>query len=372
MCVHGACDGLASHPGFQMLRIHRDPAQNKTLTKDEWIKVTSKISKTSTRNWNVDCSYQRRCRWGWKPWNISSECLPVLEFISLPNIKHKTGIWGSLTKKQLPAKGTMCKTTACLQFHHTLWLWITLRCHSSVKHSTPGQNRDRKTPAHRQNLLSHITKEEMGKKSNSHMSVKGMHLLFKNCWSPCKQFCIKCTCKFAVSKYQHGKEKKSSESPSEIKAKCLWLLCNCPYHTLLRLKHSERVFEWENDRNWMHESERFNTLEVLRLKYHCQVFLWERGETQEGWDERNAEHQLRSRGEESRSKVVLWLPAHTNVPSVTEGQVMWSVAGQQARRINIVQGFLISVVFQMIKPSSGSWSEDFVFANSSPEEWLTS
>lgn len=215
-------------------------------------------------------------------------------------------------------------------------------------------------------------KRRWGKKSNSHMSVKGMHLLFKNCWSPCKQFCIKCTCKFAVSKYQHGKEKKSSESPSEIKAKCLWLLCNCPYHTLLRLKHSERVFEWENDRNWMHESERFNTLEVLRLKYHCQVFLWERGETQEGWDERNAEHQLRSRGEESRSKVVLWLPAHTNVPSVTEGQVMWSVAGQQARRINIVQGFLISVVFQMIKPSSGSWSEDFVFANSSPEEWLTS
>lgn len=81
----------------------------------------------------------------------------------------------------------------------------------------------------------------------------------------------------------------------------LWLLWNCPYCTLQRLKHSVHVFEWENDRNWMHESKRFNTLEVLRLKYHCHIFLWEKGETQEGCDERNAEYQLRSRGEESRS-----------------------------------------------------------------------
>lgn len=219
---------------------------------------------------------------------------------------YGTDDWGSLTKKQLEAKGTMCKTTACLQFHHTLWLWITLLCHSSVEHSTPGQNRDRKTPAHRQNLLSHITKEERKNKINSHTSVNGMHLLFKNCWSPCKQFCLNAP----VNSATNISRKTSFESPSKIKASISWLLWNCPYYTLLSLKHSEGVFECENDRNWMHESKRFNTREVHGLKYHCQVFLWEKkkGKTQERWDERNAEYQLRSRGEQSRNMVLLWLP----------------------------------------------------------------
>lgn len=99
-------------------------------------------------------------------------------------------------------------------------------------------------------------------------------------------------------------------------------------------------------------------------------FLWKKVKPRR--DERNAEYQLRSRGEKSRGMVLSWLPAYTNVPSATEGQVMWSVAGQQVRRIIIVQGLFISVAFQMIKLSSRPRSEDFVFTNSSPEEWLTS
>lgn len=72
----------------------------------------------------------------------------------------RTAVWESLTKKQLEAKGTMCKTIACLQVHHTLWLWITLLCHSSVEHSTRPKHRQKNTSSQTKPVISHHKRGE--------------------------------------------------------------------------------------------------------------------------------------------------------------------------------------------------------------------
>lgn len=130
---------------------------------------------------------------------------------------------------------------------------------SEAQHMRPKQ-RQKNTSSQTKPVISHHKKERKNK-INSHMSVKGMHLLFKNCWSPCKQFCIKCTCKFLLifffcKQISAGDRKKSTESSTKIKAKHSLIVTELSLpHTLEAETLSLRERKWQELDTWKQKIE---------------------------------------------------------------------------------------------------------------------